>query len=580
MLGDGDWHLSHGETKTGIEDVDLWVGGLAEATSLNGGMLGSTFSYVFEKQLTDLQDGDRFYYLNRTAGMNLLSQLEGNSFAEMIQRNTDGTRALKADAFSTVDCRFDLAHLEGTPDGFAHDGADVADDPTTECNEHLLLQRRPDGTIAYRATNSVDPSGINAQAVYDGTSGNDRVSGGTDDDTFWGGAGNDTIEGNSGHDVALGGDGDDVVTDLDGADTLKGGPGDDAIDGGPGLDLLVGGDGQDVINGGVGGNLIFGGPDTDFVIAGDGTDTAQGDGGDDWVQGGKGADALVGDHDAPYFDDPGQVTPGNDVLVGQAGNNKYDAEGGDDVMSSSGAVDAFGGFGGFDWATHQYDTVAADDDLNINRTQAKNPPSVVNRDSWQETEAVSGSSFDDVIRGDDTVPSTLGGRGYTGCDVLDKAGVDRIARSRGPAAAGLHDAGRAGRRCLAGRLLPGQRPGLGSRQHPARRRRQRHSGRPRRRRHHRRRPCVDGADQPAHRPVRPRHRDRVHGPDGAPVHRPLRRRPPRDDRSSRRSSQGWWIPGTWSSSGRSTTRRRPTARWTPRCSPTCAPTTTASPTAS
>ena len=426
MLGDGDWHLSHGETKTGIEDVDLWVGGLAEATSLNGGMLGSTFSYVFEKQLTDLQDGDRFYYLNRTAGMNLLSQLEGNSFAEMIQRNTDGTRALKADAFSTVDCRFDLAHLEGTPDGFAHDGADVADDPTTECNEHLLLQRRPDGTIAYRATNSVDPSGINAQAVYDGTSGNDRVSGGTDDDTFWGGAGNDTIEGNSGHDVALGGDGDDVVTDLDGADTLKGGPGDDAIDGGPGLDLLVGGDGQDVINGGVGGNLIFGGPDTDFVIAGDGTDTAQGDGGDDWVQGGKGADALVGDHDAPYFDDPGQVTPGNDVLVGQAGNNKYDAEGGDDVMSSSGAVDAFGGFGGFDWATHQYDTVAADDDLNINRTQAKNPPSVVNRDSWQETEAVSGSSFDDVIRGDDTVPSTLGGRGYTGCDVLDKAGVDRI----------------------------------------------------------------------------------------------------------------------------------------------------------
>ena len=200
----GDWHLSHGETNTGIEDVDLWVGGLAEATNLNGGLLGSTFNYVFENQLADLQNGDRFYYLNRTPGMNLLSQLEGNSFAEMIQRNTDGTHALKADAFSTVDCRFELAHLDGTPDGFAHDGADVADDPTTECNEHLLLQRRPDGTIAYRATNSVDPSGINAQAVYDGTPGGDRVTGGTDNDTFWGGAGNDTIEGNSGNDVALG----------------------------------------------------------------------------------------------------------------------------------------------------------------------------------------------------------------------------------------------------------------------------------------------------------------------------------------------------------------------------------------
>ena len=426
MLGDGDWHLRGGETNTGIEDVDLWVGGLAESTNLNGGLLGSTFNYVFENQLADLQNGDRFYYLNRTPGMNLLSQLEGNSFSEMIQRNTEGTHALKADAFSTVDCRFVLAHLDGTAEGFAQLGPDVADDPTTECDEHLLLQRRPDGTIAYRATNSVDPSGVNAQAVYDGTPGEDRVSGGTDNDTVWGGAGNDVVEGNSGNDVVLGGDGDDVVTDLDGADTLKGGPGDDALDGGPGVDLLLGGDGQDVINGGGGGNVIFGGPGTDFVTAGSGTDTAQGDGGDDWVQGGAGTDALVGDHGAPFFDDPGQVTPGNDVLLGQAGNDRYDAEGGDDIMSSNPAIDEFGGFGGFDWATHQYDTVGADDDMNINRTQAGNSPSVVNRDSWEETEAVSGSAYDDIIRGDDSVPSTLGGGGFTGCDVLDRAGVDRI----------------------------------------------------------------------------------------------------------------------------------------------------------
>jgi Ca2+-binding RTX toxin-like protein len=427
MLGTGEvWDPGHGQTNTGIEDVDLWVGGLAEATNLNGGLLGSTFTHVFENQLADLQDGDRFYYLNRTPGMNLLSQLEGNSFSEMVQRNTDGTHALKADAFSTVDCRFVLAHLDGTPAGFAQFGADVADDPTTECNEHLLLQRAPDGTIGYRATNSVDPSGINAQSVYDGTPGTDLVSGGTDNDTFWGGAGNDTIEGNSGNDVALAGEGNDVVTDSDGADILKGGPGEDALDGGPGVDLLLGGDGQDVINGGAGGNVVFGGPGTDYVTAGSGTDTAQGDGGDDWIQGGAGSDALVGDHGAPYFDDPGQVTPGNDVLLGQAGNNKYDAEGGDDIMSAGGAIDDFGGFGGYDWATHQYDTVGADDDMNINRTQAGNSPSVPNRDSWQETEAVSGSPYDDIIRGDDTTPSTLGGGGYTGCDVLDQAGIDRI----------------------------------------------------------------------------------------------------------------------------------------------------------
>jgi len=31
-----------------------------------------------------------------------------------------------------------------------------------------------------------------------------------------------------------------------------------------------------------------------------------------------------------------------------------------------------------------------------------------------------------VIRGDNSVPSAIGGTGYTGCDVLDQAGVDRI----------------------------------------------------------------------------------------------------------------------------------------------------------
>ena len=69
---------------SGLDNVDFWVGGLAERQTLFGGLLGSTFNYVFETQLENLQDGDRFYYLQRTDGLNLLSQLEGNSFAELI----------------------------------------------------------------------------------------------------------------------------------------------------------------------------------------------------------------------------------------------------------------------------------------------------------------------------------------------------------------------------------------------------------------------------------------------------------------------------------------------------------------
>ena len=356
--------------ETGLNAVDLWVGGLAEKTNLFGGLLGSTFNYVFENQMTDLQNGDRLYYLARTPGMNLRSQLEGNSFSEMIMRNTDGTNTLKADVFATADCRFQLGNLAGTPEGYATlGGPSVADDATTtDCNENLLLLRKPDGTIQYQEKNTVDPSGINGQSVYNGTAAVDRVSGGNDNDTFWGNDGNDVIEGGGGDDVALGGNGDDRLTDFAGADVSKGGPGNDYINTGIGDDIMMGGDGQDFTNGGANDNETFAGPGNDFVQAGDGADAVFGDGGDDWIQGGSGQDLLIGDHGAPFFDDPAQTKPGNDIFVGQVGENDYDAEGGDDIMTSNAAIDRFAAAAGYDWATHQYDTVGADDDMNINRT--------------------------------------------------------------------------------------------------------------------------------------------------------------------------------------------------------------------
>jgi Ca2+-binding RTX toxin-like protein len=420
-------NTADGVTITGVDDVDLWVGGLSEITNVFGGLLGSTFNYVFQNTLENLQDGDRLYYLARTPGMNLRTQLEGNSFSELIERNTEGTHTLKADAFATADCKFELGHLAGTPAGFGTFGSTVGDDLTSECDESKVLLRKPDGTLQYRQFNAVDPSGINGQSVYNGTPGPDRVFGGNDNDTFWGDDGNDVIEGNGGDDVALGGKGNDILTDLSGADVQKGGPGNDAIDGGLGDDIPMGGDGKDFINGGANDNETFAGPDDDFVIGGQGADVVFGDGGDDWLQGGSGQDLLEGDHSAPFFDDPAEVAPGNDVFVGQVGENDYDAEGGDDLMAQNSAIDRNAGSGGFDWAFHQYDTVGADDDMAINNNLIGVPlPVVVNRDRWQETEADSGSAFNDVIRGDNDVPSAVGGAGFTGCDVLDAAGLARI----------------------------------------------------------------------------------------------------------------------------------------------------------
>jgi hypothetical protein len=50
-----------------------------------GGLLGSTFNFVFENQLEAPQNGDRFYYLSRTAG------LENDTFAELVMADCDAT---------------------------------------------------------------------------------------------------------------------------------------------------------------------------------------------------------------------------------------------------------------------------------------------------------------------------------------------------------------------------------------------------------------------------------------------------------------------------------------------------------
>src|SRR3954453_23169880 len=422
MFSTGSWaNKADGTTTTGLDNVDLWVGGLGEVTNLNGGLLGSTFNYVFQNTLENLQDFDRLYYLNRTQGLSLRTQLEGNSFAEMIERNTDGTRTLKADVFATADCKFELANLTfpATPAGA------VNDDPNTECNENALLLHRTDGGIQYRTRNSIDPSGINGQGVYNGTAVVDRIFGGNDNDTIWGNEGDDVLDGQAGDDDVLGGVGNDTITDLDGADVLKGGDGNDAIDAGPGDDFIASGSGKDFTEGGANDNETFAGPGDDFLNLGQGADAAFGDGGDDWLQGGTGQDLLQGDHGAPFFDDPAELAPGNDIFVGQAGENDYDAEGGDDLMAQNAAIDRNAGTAGFDWAFHQYDTTGADDDMAINNNLGNGLPVVVNRHRWEETGGDSGSPFNDIIRGDEETPVTVGGGGFTGCDALDTAGPHR-----------------------------------------------------------------------------------------------------------------------------------------------------------
>ncbi|MEV6636387.1 peroxidase family protein [Actinoplanes sp. NPDC051470] len=412
-LVDGDaTFMNAPAAASGLDDVDLWIGGLAEETMPFGGLLGSTFNYVFEKQLTNLQNGDRLYYLARTPGMNLRTQLEGNSFAELIGRTTDA-HTLKADSFGTADCKFSLSRIHGTV------GNQVADDPSSACDENALLIRLSDGTIAYRARNSVDRPGINGQSVFGGTEDADRVRAGNDNDTIWGAEGDDVLEGGAGNDVAIGGEGDDIITDAAGDDVPKGGPGNDAIDAGIGADIVMGGTGQDFTSGGANINETFAGEGDDFVTAGEGEDAVFGDAGDDWEEGGDGPDLLQGDSGNLFFLDDSN-RPGHDVLVGDGGDDDYDMEGGDDIGVQGPGIEKNAGGSGFDWSV-----LGGDSDLALPLAPLGTLTIGV-RDRYNEVEALSGTSGNDTLRGDDVVPSAVGGGGFLGCDALDAAGVARI----------------------------------------------------------------------------------------------------------------------------------------------------------
>src|SRR3954452_10069641 len=418
------WANNSTTSRTGLDDIDLWVGGLAEITNVFGGLLGSTFNYVFENQLTSLQNGDRFYYLARTPGMNLRSQLEGNSFSELVMRNTDAY-ALKADPFATADCKFHIGDLTWpAPAGSFITGAgSVANDPATEGNENRLLLRQPTGRIEYRAINSVDPSGINGQGVYDGTADVDRIYGGNDNDTFWGREGNDIIDGRGGDDVVLGGEGNDIITDFAGFDVLKGGPGNDAIDGGVNDDILMGGDGADFTNGGANLNEAFLGSGNDFAIAGQGLDAVFGDAGDDWEEGGDMPDLLIGDSSTFFFDDHNE--PGHDVSIGQGGDDDYDGEGGDDIFVAGQGIEKNAGSSGYDWSIGQGENQQQFADLNM-PILPEGQPLLEVRDRFNEVEALSGWNLNDRLFGDDAAPAGTGGLGFIGCDVLTQAGLNRI----------------------------------------------------------------------------------------------------------------------------------------------------------
>ena len=366
MNSTGAWANQGGDTITGLEEVDFWVGGLAEALEPFGGMLGSTFNYVFEKQIEDLQFGDRFYYLFRNQGNQLFSALEGNSFAGLIQRNTDAT-LLPADIFAVQDPYLDLENL---PDPWP-----------------AGLVQMADGTFRWDGDEHVEIHGLR--------DGDDRIRAGQGDDALWGYGGNDRIEGGSGNDSHIGGPGNDILTDTFGDDNIKGGWGNDALKGGSGDDLLLAGHGHDYVVAGTDFKTVFASTGRDVVIGGNGRDTVFAGEQDDWIEGGAHADLMQGDNANQFQSNP---HGGDDIVDGGPGNDDVEGEGGHDILvGRPQGTDRMEGMHGYDWVTYRGDTTGVDVDLRF--TTLQRPDMQAIRDRFDLVEGVSGGDGHDVLRG-------------------------------------------------------------------------------------------------------------------------------------------------------------------------------------
>ncbi len=422
----------------GLNDVDLWIGGLAEAIMPFGGMLGSTFNFVFEMQMEKLQNGDRFYYLQRLDGLHLFGEMENNSFAAMIMRNTDATH-LPSDVFSTpglileVDQTKQFNDLDG-------DGVMEHTDPTGPgLLTKLVIRDNP--ATASTDTNYLKYTGGD-HVVMGGTEANDTIIAGIGDDTLFGDGGNDRLEGGFGNDIINGGDGHDIIVDSGGDDNIKAGKGHDVVHAGPGLDLVMGNDGQDFIFLGTDmGSEVFAGTGNDFIYGNKNAERILGNEGDDWIETGT-FDGAPGDNFDEIFAHDG--IDGNDVFLGDGGFDEFIGEGGDDIMVGSAGRGKMAGMSGFDWATYKDNTLGVNADLSrpIVFDEAPTLPQNAALDEYESMEGLSGTRFADVLGGTEDVAADRaslangGASGYLG-STLDAQGIALIAGLQAVLGAGV-----------------------------------------------------------------------------------------------------------------------------------------------
>lgn len=417
----------------GLDNVDLWIGGLAEKIHPFGGMLGSTFNFVFEVQMEKLQNGDRFYYLSRTQGTHFLTELENNSFSKLVQLNTslgdENAPHIPGELFANVDYILEVdqdRQLISDP---------VQDNPTLEA----LFPKVDRGTetFAGQTYNKLEFTG-GEHVVLGGTDpavgipndGRDMLIADDGDDTLWGDGGDDYLVGGHGINRLHGGDGDDIIFDGNDPSFVHGDDGDDVISAGGGIgELVFGGAGSDFITAGFDATEVFAGEGNDFILGTPDVDFLLGGEGDDWIEAGEGFDTTAGDNSELFFNS-GII--GHDVMFAGSNEHDFDAESGDDIMVQGESVMRNEGMLGFDWVIFKGADIDANADMRVKIFTTVEADILRNR--FDRVEAMSGWERNDILIGDDRVapdgvflPGVPANEATLEGDELNAEGVERIA---------------------------------------------------------------------------------------------------------------------------------------------------------
>lgn len=235
---------------------------------------------------------------------------------------------------------------------------------------------------------------------YGGLIDNASLVASSDGDLIQGGSGNDAISGNGGDDVIYGGaipTGKPHTVTLEDNDVINAGDGNDTVYGNAGDDKLYGEAGNDTMSGGKG---------DDHMSGGDGDDKLTGDTGDDEIYGDSGNDSLTGGK-------------GDDRLDGGKDDDTIDGGSGDDTIADVYGKNTVKGGSGFD--TLDFSEARSGVSVNLSKKFAEGKGFAT---SFEGIEAVTGSAYDDKMRGGknaDTLDGSAGDdwlRGLGGADEL------------------------------------------------------------------------------------------------------------------------------------------------------------------